>query len=203
MTHTELLANPNKIEAPEQVSVEPEVASLTEHELLLARALGMRVCASVQELWELYSDRRDGATTHVGQRIVEIEGFAMRDYGQHQLEETVVRSRIHYAGRKSEFGPSEIVTVHIKTDEGEELITVDTEGDADVRYRGSDGSEDWLPMPFQRAESAVDELSHRAVIAAVRHGARTAEERAVADAHATGLLRERFPLFGKPATSLE
>lgn len=202
MAHTETPANPNKTEAQEQV-VEPEILEVVEQELPLARALGARVCASVQELWELYPDRRDGSTTHVGRRIVEIEGVAMRDYGQRQLEETILRSRVYFAGNKSEFEPAEVVSVHIRTDDGEELITVDAAGDADVRYRDNSHPEDWLPMPFQRAESAVDELSHRAVIAAVRHGARTAEEKATANAHARALLHERFPLFGKPETSLE
>lgn len=202
MTHTELLAKPNKIEASEQ-TVGSEVLNFTEQELPLARALGAKVCASVQELWELYPDRRYGSTTHVGRRIVEVEGVAMRDYGQRQLEETIVRSRVYFAGNKSEFEPSEMVSVHIKTDDGEELITVDAAGAADVRYRDNSHSEDWLPMPFQRAESAVDELSYRAVVAAVRHGARTEEEKAAANAHAKELLHQRFPLFAKAETSLE
>jgi hypothetical protein len=202
MTHTELLAKPKQIEAPEEVAV-PEALHSTNQELPLARALGAKVCASVQELWELYPDRRYGSTTHVGQRIVEVEGVAMRDYGQRQLEETIVRSRVYFAGNKSEFGPSEMVTVHIRTDDGEELITVDADGAADVQYRDGSHPEDWLPMPFQRAESAVDELSHRAVIAAVRHGARSEEEKAVANAHAKSLLHQRFPLFAKAETSLE
>jgi len=204
MTQTELLSKPNKTEDSGQATPKPELFDLTKQELPLARELGAKVCASVQELWELYPDRRDGITTQVGMRTVEIEGVAMRDYGQHELEETIVRSRVYNAGRKSEFEPSEMVSVHIKTEEGEELITVDVEGAADVRYRGrADGPEDWLPMPFQRATSVVDELSHRAIIAAVRHGSRTPEEKAAANAHAAALLRDRIPLFGKSGTSLE
>ncbi|HSW92307.1 MAG TPA: hypothetical protein VLH14_00330 [Patescibacteria group bacterium] len=204
MTQTELLSKPNKLADSEPVTIEPDLLDSTKQELPLARELGAKVCASVQELWELYPDRRDGITTQVGMRIVEIEGVAMRDYGQHQLEETIVRSQVYHAGRKAEHGSSGTVSVHIRTDEGEELITVDVEGAADVRYRdGADDSKDWLPMPFQRATSVVDELSHRAVIAAVRHGSRTPEEKAVANEHAAALLRNRFPLFGKPETSLE
>lgn len=202
MAHTETLAKPNKIEAQQRL-IEPETFEPTEQELPLARVLGAKVCASLQELWELYPDRRDGSTTHVGRRVVEIEGVAMRDYGQRQLEETVLRSRVYFSGNKSEFEPSEVVTVHIRTDDGEELITVDADGDADMRYRDNSHPEDWLLMPFQRAENAVDELSYRVTIAAMRHGARTDAEKRAANEHARALLHERFPLFGKRETSLE
>jgi hypothetical protein len=204
MTHTELLVKSNKIDTSEQATAEPGELNSTPQEMSLARALGVKVCASVQELWELYPDRRSGSTTHVGRRIVEVEGVAMRDYEQHYLEETIVRSRVYNAGRKSEFPPQETVSVYIKTEEGEELITVDPMGDADVRYRdNSDEPETWFPMPYQRAENVVAELSHRAVIAAVRHGARTPEEKAAANEHATALLGQRFPLLVKREAPIE
>jgi len=204
MVHTESLQKPNKIETAERNVVAPESLNSTEQELPLARALGAQVYASVQGLWNLYPDRRHGSVIHVGRRIVEIEGVAMRDYGEHYLEETVLRSRVYNASSKSEFDPLDQVSVYIKTEDGEELITVDALGDADVRYRGNaDESEDWQAMPFQRAVRIIEELSHRALVAEVRHGSRTPAEKAVADTQATELLRERFPLLGKPETSLE
>jgi len=203
MIQTELPTKHTKIENSEQVAVETELRDFTGQELPLARELGAKVCASVQELWELYSARRYGSTIHVGRRIVEVEGVAMRDYGRRQHEETIVRSRVYYDGNKSDFGPSEMLSVHIKTDDGEELITVDAAGDAVVQYSENAYPEDWLPMSFERAEGTVDELSHRAVIAAMRHGARTEEEKAVANAHAKALLHQRFPLFARTETSLE
>lgn len=204
MIHTELATKPNKIEAAEKIPAVPELLNSTE-QLSPARVLGAQVCASIEELWRLYPERRHGSTTHVGGRIVEVEGVAMRDYEQRWLEEVIVRSRVYDTARKDEHGPLEALSVHIKTEDGEELITVDASGEADVHYRdiSDDPGSEWRNMPFQRATRTVEDLSYRALIAAVRHGSRSPEEKARANAHAKSLLHERFPLFARSETSLE
>ena len=203
MTHTELLVKPTAPKEPEQISVEPETINPVEQELPLARVLGERVRVGMQELWNLYPERRQGLTTRIGNRIYEDEGMATRYLDvRNGIEETYFRTRIYDAGNKPEFDPTEVVFVRVKTGAGEHEIFVNPAGDAKVQYR-DDADPEWHGVSYQDAANYVDELSHRVLIAAVRHGNRTPEEKAAADAHAIALLRERLPMFARPETSLE
>jgi hypothetical protein len=207
MKHTELLAKPNTIEAPEPVSAEPEALKSAEHELSLAQMLGKKVCDEVQGLRGVYQERLQGYTIHVGNRIFEDEGFVTRRYAESDgvevaAEEYYLHFTSHDVGRKSEFGPLEQTIVRIVTDDGEQELYVDEEGNARVMYReGADG--EWRLVSSQTAEDWAGELSHRALIAAVRHGARTPEEKEAANAEARELLRKRFPMFGLHETTVE
>lgn len=202
MTHTELLVKPTAPEAPERINAEPETIDPVEQELPLARVLGERVRAEMQELWDLYPGRRQGHTTHIGHRIYDDEGLVTRYPDEHGVEETYFRTRVYGASTKPAFDPAEVVFVRVTTDAGEHEIFVNEAGDAAVRYHDSTDPE-WRNVSYQDAENYIDELTHRVLVAAVRHGSRTPEEKALADAHAIKLLRERLPMFARPETSLE
>lgn len=207
MKYTELLAKPNKIEAPEVVLAEPEALNSTEHDLPLARVLGKKVCDEVQGLRAVYQERLQGYTIHVGGRTFEDEGFVTRRYAEPgsaevAAEEYYLHLTTYDDGRKSEFGPVEQTIVRIVTDAGEQELYVDGEGNVRVLYR-EDADTEWRPVSSQTAENWAGELSHRALIAAVRHGGRTPEEKEVANDEARRLLRERFPMFGLHETTVE
>ena len=173
----------------------------------LARAIGKKVCDEVQGLRGVYQERLQGYTTHVGNRIFEDEGFVTRRYsevdgGEVAAEEYYLHLTSYDAGRKSEFGPIEQTIVRIVTEAGEQELYVDEDGSARVTYReGAEG--EWKLVSYQTAEDWAGELSHRALIAAVRHGERTPEEKEKANAEARMLLRKRFPMFGLHETSVE
>ena len=205
MAHTETLANPNKTETQERV-LEPEVLSAGESELPLARVLGKKVCDEVQGLRGVYLERLQGYTIHVGNRIFEDEGFVTRRYDESGADVAAEEYYLHFtsydAGRKSEFGPVEQTIVRIVADAGEQELYVDEEGNARVMYReGIEG--EWQSVSYQTAEDWAGELSHRALIAIVRHGERTPQEKEAANAEARELLRRRFPMFGLHGTTVE
>lgn len=205
MTHTETLVKPAGTPAAEN-AVEELKTGVSDQELARELSLGERVRAEFEAVWSLYPNRRQGTTVHVGPYIFEDDGLATRYYDKALgIEETYFRSRIYDRSveLKTDPGPSEAIFVRVASESGEEHeIFVNPAGSVAVMCR--QGVElPWQTVSEQEALACIDELSYRAVIAAVRHGERTPDEQVMADTHARELLRARMPMFAASETSLE
>lgn len=158
---------------------------------------GERVRAEFEELWNIYSGRRDGISMSYvnGAETVVDDVIATRYFDERAVEETYWRTRSYELGVKG--GVREQILVRVATDIGENEMLIDEDGQVKVLKRQSSES-NWELADADESRQCMDDFFYRTTIAADVHNRRSPEEKLIANDHARALLRERYPILAAP-----
>lgn len=167
-------------------------------EALEALPMGARIKAEVAILWDIYKERRAGATFYFSDRIEDERFIATRYYDGRAIEETYTLIDMYSKERKNYRSQTAIVEIN---DSGTRYTIIVANNDEITIEMTVDGEPHFLPD--EEKASILDEFFHRSSNAASAHGSRSPYERQAADTEALKMMKHHRPYLFAPSASME
>lgn len=167
-------------------------------EALERLAMGAKVKAEIEALWQIYTGRRVGRTIHYGDTITEERVLATRYYDESGIEELYRLEDITSCNAKYWQQRAEVL---IYSGDSQWRIRVDEHDVLTVIHYSPDGQQ----RICDQAEAAqcVDDFQYRSLIAAERHRDRAKLQQRAADQDALHQVTAQFPVLAMYPSATE